>query len=262
MSNGRGQSDESDRVGELLQRYRELQKDFGPLDEDALIDKVVASIAHRRRRLETVLSQIEELEIEAQWLVDEVAGREQSLQLLLIDAVRRIGRMFEDGWSPAPLLGFRLWIMSGSGLDGAKVTWRTPVMTATCLTTGEEDAVPHSDGRCGRLGCGVYATKELDPLLAQHLNARSHGYAVGLVELTGKVVEHEHGFRAERAEIVALAAVGVDGYLETEDGDEVADVCDAPEAAVRLGGRLRPSGVLARIEQFLNTCRERRLGWT
>ncbi len=259
---GQGGAEQSGRLGELLQRYRELQEEFGPMDEDALIDKVVASVAHRRRRLESALAQIAELDIEAQWLVDEISGREQSLELLLVDVVRRVGRMLEDGWSPDPLLGFRLWIMNGSGLDGAKVTWRTRVMTATCLTTGEADSVPHSDGRCGRLGCGVYATKELDPLFAQHLNARSHGYAVGLVELTGKVVEHEHGFRAERAEIVALAAVGVDGYLETEDPDEVADLCDAPEAALRLSGGLRPSGVLGRIERFLTACQERRLGWT
>ena len=127
------------------------------------------------------------------------------------------------------------------------------------LACGDEVAEPDGPFFAPR---EIEPVKELDPLLTQHLNAKSHGYVVGLVALTGKVVEHEHGFRAERAEIVALAAVGVDGYLETEDIDEVADVCDAPEPAVRLGGRLRPSGVLGRIERFLNACRERRLRWT
>jgi len=232
------------------------------MDEDALIDKVVNSVAHRRRRLESVLAQIAEIEVEGKWLVDEISAREQSLELLLVDVIRRVGRMFEDGWSPVPLLGYRLWIMRSSGLDGAKVTWHTPFMSATCLTTDDDDGVPHSDGRCGRLGCGVYATKDLSPLLDQHLHAQSHGYAVGLVELTGKVVEHEHGYRAERAAIVALVAVSTDGYLETENVDEIADVCDAPEAAVRLAGWLRPAGGLGQIERFLNECRERRLGWT
>lgn len=259
---GQSRGRQSGRLGDLMQRYRELQDEFGPMDEDALIDKVINSVANRRRRLESVLAQIAEIEIEAQWLTDEITAREQSLELLLVDLVRRVGRMVEDGWSPYPLLGFRLWIMRGSGLDGAKVTWRTPVMSAMCLTTGEGDGIPHSDGRCGRLGCGVYATKALEPLLSQHLHAQSHGYAVGLVELTGKVIEHEHGYRAEQAKIVALAAVGVDGYLETEDDDEIADLCDAPDAAVRMTGGLRPSSVLTHLERFLYACRERRFGWT
>ena len=239
----------------------------GPVDEDGLIDRVVSSVASRRARLDVVREHIAQLEVEAQWLCDEISGREQSLELLLTDVLARIGRLVEDAWSPVPVLGFRMWTLRRTGLHGAKVTWRSPSLVAECLSTGERVGLPHVDGRCGRLGCGVYATKELRPLLTAHLRPQSHGYAVGLVALAGRVVEHEFGYRAERAQITALVGVGIDAYLETVDPERIAAVCRSPEHEIASSGARKPPGVIALLEQYLEdvrakTVRERSLPWT
>jgi hypothetical protein len=239
-----------------------VQSRVGDLDEDPLVERVLSSVASRRIRLERVRSQIEELEAEAAWLIDEINGREQSLELLIEDLLRRVGRMFDDAWSPVPVLGFRMWTMQPFGLHGAKVTWRLPEMQAECLTTGGRDGVPHSDGRCGRLGCGVYATKELGPLVGAHLHQQSHSYAVGLVALSGKVVEHEFGYRAERAEIVALVAVAHGMYLATSQPAALVGICRTPARYVNEHGHTKPFRMIPHLEEYLSKYRERRSKWT
>jgi hypothetical protein len=45
--------------------------------------------------------------------------------------------------------------------------------------------------------------------------------AVGLVAMTGKVVEHEHGWRAEEVTVLALALVRGGRVLTADDPDEI-----------------------------------------
>ena len=60
--------------------------------------------------------------------------------------------------------------------------------------------------------CGFYAMKELDAQLldavtmarAAHRSGMEEVFVLGRVELAGKVIEHELGYRAERARIVEL----------------------------------------------------------
>lgn len=249
-------------IWSLLDEYQRIRRRYGPTDEDALIDRVQSSVAARRARLQMVQRQIDELRDEARWLADEIDSREQSLELLLGDVIRRIGRVVEDGWSPFPVLGFRMWTMRPGGLHGAKVTWNEPHMTARCLATLDHTGVPHADGRCGRLGCGVYATKELRPLLTAHIEAHSYGYAVGLVALAGRVVEHEHGYRGEQARIVALVAVGADGFVATDESGLISDLCSAPEATVEAFGLVKPEAIVSSLENYLVDARARRTPWT
>jgi hypothetical protein len=65
--------------------------------------------------------------------------------------------------------------------------------------------------------CGFYALKELDPNLlitaraglprAEATDGSEQHVVIGRVELAGKVIEHERGYRAERARIVELIPV-------------------------------------------------------
>lgn len=107
-------------------------------------------------------------------------------------------------WSPSPVIGYRVWTLKGSGFIGSHSPWSTSAFTATC---GLGDGVPHTDGRCADVafGCGVYAAKDLRELLCQFDVLKRMNVAVGLVILTGKVVEHEIGYRAETAQVVSLA---------------------------------------------------------
>src|SRR5205823_7564114 len=64
--------------------------------------------------------------------------------------------------------------------------------------------------------CGLYAAKELGPVLplARMLLTSATGGVVspttaivGKVQLAGKVIEHEHGYRAERARIAEILPI-------------------------------------------------------
>lgn len=93
----------------------------------------------------------------------------------------------EEFWSDEPVIGWRQWRFDGRFLYGMRVMWPSAVLVARC-------------GSCSSLpgwgcSCGIYAAKSRDLLGAG---------IVGRVELEGMVIEHEHGYRAERARIIEL----------------------------------------------------------
>jgi hypothetical protein len=129
-----------------------------------------------------------------------------------------------------PLVGYRLWrvepdsdepvffALTHSSADwfGATRGWvsaRCPIGCDPDLTgdAAVHFAIPHvvPGERCS---CGFYAMKELDPQLvvtaSQPATFGMEGVLVlGRVELAGKVIEHDRGYRAERARIVELIPV-------------------------------------------------------
>ena len=126
-------------------------------------------------------------------------------------------------------------------------------MAALCGRNRGRDEVPHSDGRCPAPACGIYALPGLEPILRE-LSPNWSG-AVGLVELSGKVVEHEHGYRAERAHTVALAMIGQGRVLLTDAPEVLATAFGDPvHALARWGVRLEPlHDVRATIADFLES---------
>jgi hypothetical protein len=99
-------------------------------------------------------------------------------------------------------------IQSGNGWEGAGSTW----VTATCPLFGSTDHEVPEEG----CSCGFYSLKALDFAVARtgmlHLMARHRGgqgiwhdpVVLGRVLLSGKVIEHDFGYRAERARIAEL----------------------------------------------------------
>lgn len=122
-----------------------------------------------------------------------------------------------EWWSPHSIYGYRMWELRWGRLHGAWSAWDTPVKTAECLSDDRAPAVPpgpipHAAGECGTPPCGIYALKDPEGLAAAvdvglRRLARLSTYALGLVTLTGRVVEHDHGYRGERAEVVSLAVI-------------------------------------------------------
>lgn len=92
-------------------------------------------------------------------------------------------------WSPETPIGWRGWVWRNGVLNGVRVPWPERILEAECHLGCDE--VP------GWLcTCGIYATKE-----------RGNAWAapvVGKVALSGRLVEHEEGYRAARAEILEL----------------------------------------------------------
>jgi len=125
--------------------------------------------------------------------------------------------------------------------DGMSVwegSWRAWV-TASCPLPASFHEAP--DERCS---CGFYALKSVDDaaiMASWQFDYRAdgvlerEGYVLGRVELAGKVIEHESGFRAERARIAELIPTTTDGgivlwlaaRLDLPTGSEVdlASVC-------------------------------------
>jgi hypothetical protein len=149
-------------------------------------------------------------------------------------------------WSPQAVLGFRLWEMRHR-LHGVWQTWDHPFREARCVsgrTERDDGEVPHTDGRCGYPPCGIYAFKEpVDLLGAFDLPGGSRRYVYGLVELSGKVVEHARGYRGQRAAVVAAAVVGKGWLMRVEGKAQLQALFSAPEEAVAALTEADPSVV-------------------
>jgi len=172
-------------------------------------------------------------------------------------------------WSPTAIPGYRIWTIRGGKLRGAREAWTSLHKTASCPLG---DGVPHTDGRCAKVafGCGIYAAKSVSELLLKHLRSPSDRYVVGLVGMGGRVVEHERGYRAERATILALAVIdagaGAPVWLISDALDLQAFVRSpdqyAPIGAVRYQsptpGRLKNQEVI----DFLEDQERRKTTWT
>ncbi|MEX0825718.1 MAG: hypothetical protein WD184_03020 [Acidimicrobiia bacterium] len=132
-------------------------------------------------------------------------------------------------WSPVPVLGFRAWEV-GDRLHGAKRPWQSHTYEAGCILRNKErfdEAVPHTDGSCGRPPCGVYATKKAWSLLDECFDPT---LAFGIVEMSGKVVEHDFGYRARRATAVFMVLEHQGQVVTAADPGEVARLFADPAA--------------------------------
>jgi hypothetical protein len=107
-------------------------------------------------------------------------------------------------WSPNAVLGYRIWAIDRGRLHGAWKPWQTHHLVAECDKPGP---IPHTDGRCASVafGCGIYAAKSVVALLDTHDVTLDSRLVVGLVGLEGRVVEHEQGYRAKEAIVLAAA---------------------------------------------------------
>lgn len=177
-----------------------------------------------------------------------------------------------------PLSGYRIWRVVDEGAEpifvaltndsrewvGATCGWAS----ATCsITPGQLHPLPSGPLEWGPItehrtpgedcSCGFYATKELQPeqlMLAASSRApapffgNSARFVLGRVALAGKVIEHDSGYRAERARIVELIPL---------KGDVRAVKDIARRAAVSVG---RPVKV-PRMRRFWTHVLRLRVAW-
>lgn len=243
---------------ELRQRLRELRKRYGRQSFTAQRDRLDTAANRRRFQLAEVRKQIAELEQRARVIEAELEGLGKGAAALVGEEIARYEKAFPEGWSPTQVPGYRIWTIERNRMVGARFVWETPVYEATCdeFPDFEED-VPHTDDRCGRLGCGVYATKRLSDLIDLHIDESSRLYAAARVGMDGKVVEHEDGYRAARAEVISLAVIGRSREIFTDDPNEIAAAYDDPTGALfSHWGRPLQTPVLSRIAEHLQEGKE------
>ena len=239
------------RLAELRRTLRRYQDRYGELSGLVDVSKAYASMASRQRRLDQLQEEAERIEAKIASMVSEIRRIEKWLEFCLENAIAAAKKSNAEGWSPVPVLGYRLWGVSLEELHGAKMPWTSRTMSATCLSRRDSGEIPHSDGRCGRLGCGVYAAKTIAPLYAEFGVHQITDFAVGLVALSGKVVEHEAGDRAAEATGLAIGAT-LDGHLLlTARPDEIEQVFAAPRLIKKAPPVDSADQKLADIETFI-----------
>lgn len=244
-------------LAKLRRELATLEQRYGPAP-DPRLESLESSLRRRVGRIDELTDRIDELIDELAVLERERDGLVTGMTALVAERIEEIRRRHGEGWSPVPIHAFRAWDVSADGLHGAAERWEGPVKQATCSKLTRNADVPHTDIGCNRPRCGVYAVKDI----GQILDGRTgDGTAVGVVAMTGKVVEHEHGYRAATAEAVALSATWDGRTLTTDDPDLVAVTFAAPTDAIAGFGEPSDGWPAERIAEFLESA-ERRRRWT
>ena len=102
----------------------------------------------------------------------------------------------EEYWSPTAIPAWRAWGWTGHVLRGVWQPWTSSRFVAECPECREVPGSSHT--------CGVYAFKSVSDVVA--MTGRRSGLVIGRVELSGLVIEHERGYRAQEVKIVELMA--------------------------------------------------------
>jgi hypothetical protein len=250
------------RLAELRQTVRRYQERYGELSGMIDVAKANAAMASRQRRLAKLEEEAARIRADMNAMSSEVQRIERWVEFCLEDVIARAREDHAEGWSPTPVLGYRLWGVGKEALHGVKMPWPERTLVATCLTRGGAEEIPHTDGRCGRLGCGVYAAKSVDPLYTRFDVTAIGDVALGLVALTGKVVEHDEGYRAAAATVIALAASLGEHLLLTSDPDAI-DTVFADPTVIRCERKIETEGQrLAEMETFVTAQARRATPWT
>jgi hypothetical protein len=239
-------------------RYRER---YGDVEELSPLERLDRSLAARRARLGQLEEMAAEIAAEKMALEAEISGIDRAVEALIREVLPAIGERFGEGWSPTPVLGYRLWAWNEGEMHGVRARWDGPRMAAECGTARDRVEVPHSDGRCGRLGCGIYAAKDLRRLLEEFAPALKSAFVAGLVELTGKVVEHDRGYRGAEATVVAAVVVASMEAEFTADEDRIEALFGGSgmgQAPARYDSR---DDLFEAIMLYLNENERRRSEW-
>jgi len=237
-------SEQSAEVWERLGTYRERYPIDHLLEQ---VDSLERSIQRRegrhhaiRRRLDDLERQVAAAAAELDAVGKEIAGSRTAGALLIEDILDRVRQENDERWSPTPFRGFRVWRIESGGIWGNQMCWPEPRLESRCLRSVPGDDIPHSLLRCGPPACGVYAVKDLEFFPAGVAGCEMRNMAIGVVTLAGKVVEHELGYRAQRASVVALAIHSGGRRVVTDRASEIEALFRAPVDAIT---RLENKGV-------------------
>jgi hypothetical protein len=205
----------------LNREWERLRLKYGIADSPPELDRLLLKSRRKRARLRDLRTRLATIQTEVDALEAEVAGTDKTLRYFLSDVISRVEVDHGHAWSPVPMLGFRVWTLRDDAFHGYRVRWQHRSMTARCELTNDSDNIPHTDGQCANPPCGVYAAKDVDRIIEAHGTLEVERLAVGLVAMTGKVVEHEHGWRAEEVTVLALAFVRGGRIFTADDPDEI-----------------------------------------
>lgn len=241
---------------------RLLELRYGPHEGGPELERLMVRVNRSQYRRQVIDEQIGELIEERRKLKAEEDRVEKLLELLAIEEAERIRALHSEGWSPEPVVGYRVWHLDDDGrvVGATGHVWSGPVMEAVCEQARRPyDDLPHTDRMCSSFGygCGVYASKS-----AAHLEPGPAPRILGVVHLYGKVVEHERGYRAARARVVAILADDGANRLITADADLIEMVFEQPAAALATHGEIIPPDRRKSPSVILDELERRAKVWT
>lgn len=252
-----GDRGDGSRLSDLKAAYARQQERYRDPSPPGL-QRLEQGVQRRLQRIAHLRTVAEEAQAEAARLSAEVAGLERGIEALLGDTLEAWQRRHPEAWSPVGVPAFRAWTVTDRSVSGAVVVWREPRLVALCgKSPGGE--VPHTDGRCSSPPCGIYAVKRIARLREFRFTDE---WLAGLVGLSGKVVEHEDGYRAAAAEVVALVGIAGSDVYRTEDRTVLEDLFARPASRRRLERIPRPADVWGWMDGWFSEVMERRMGWT
>ncbi len=231
------------------------------------LDLLQRTATHLDSDIREVEQRIDSLRTEVATHIDEAVGLLQKC-LAEVEQVKEVAEPDASEpdayWSPVPVVGFRVWTVTARSLVGGRQPWNSSHKTAHCLKAG---SVPHTDGRCARVafGCGIYAMKSIEHLASRHLGRGP--FAFGVTTLEGKVVEHEHGYRAQSVTARALAILDRQVVRLIHEEGEVDEMFANPAAQRTLGyipgpQPTSPPKNSSLISKYLNNEARRISAWT
>ena len=208
----------SPNLDRLLEEWQLLHRRYARTRIPPELERLQLALRRRTTKIEHIRSQIAELKVELKTLETETEGVDRTMELVLSEAIAEIREEHKDAWSPTPILGFRVWDVGPSGFHGYQQKWSASTLDAECLQTKSNPGeVPHTDDSCGHPPCGIYAVKNVALLIKSAHGHPSKRLAVGLVGMSGKVVEHESGYRAAKVQVLALGVPQKDEPFLTAD---------------------------------------------
>ena len=198
------------RVNRLRLRYETLKRRLRRADGVDEVERLDASIQRRRNRVRHLDSQIDRMMAERAHLEGEILGCFHGAEALLVDLIDRLEALDGPSWSPDPVPGILILEVEGGLVRDGDHGWITPVVRPGC-PSGRPNA-PHEGASCSDSACGVLAYKSLD-----RLPGISGGSlrAVAEIAMSGRVIEHVDGYRAEVGEIISMVAFDESRWFRT-----------------------------------------------
>jgi hypothetical protein len=237
-------------------------------DRLAPVASLEKSIGRRRmrsaaltRRFEELRELLMEVRSELAAVEAEIEGSRQTGALLIEEILDQVQIEVGEGWSPTPVLGYRVWQIANDKVTGNQVHWDSSTLESMCLREIPGEDLPHPVHRCGPPACGIYAVKDLEMFPSGVARGEIHDTVVGVVAMHGKVVEHEDGYRAQCATAVAVSANDGKRRLMTTDPLEIESLFKDPLAALAQADRMGEGGENP-TKAFLEIFVEKENTWT
>lgn len=210
------------------QRYR-IEDRLGPiLGLEKSINRRHVRSAGLSRTIEALEVELARARAELHAVETEIEGSRAAGALLISEILDQVRQDMGETWSPTPVRGFRVWRIEDGSVMGSQVRWTGPSLSSVCLRDIPGDDVPHSVERCGPPACGIYAVKHLTMFPDDVASGRIRRSIVGVVAMSGKVVEHELGYRGAHARVVAAVANGEGKSLITDRPERLTALFDDP----------------------------------